>query len=210
METMSSAIHPRGYAYSAIQNILRSTTCNGCDGSLGVDGVGGLAGVAALKHPRALALLVHLVPVPQPDERAPRDVAGVPEVEGEEHDDDRDGEHIVVRDWGQPSELEASTKNNSHNPHSTYTAIAAERNAYSAKSAAGCELALRMPACGQHWGGGAHNTGLGLGCGAGDEDDGFGAARLRVGRVADVAAGEGGRGGRRVVVRLDRAAEEGC
>lgn len=46
--------------------------------------------VAALKHPAALSILVHLVPVPQTHERAARDITGVPKVEREEDDDNRD------------------------------------------------------------------------------------------------------------------------
>lgn len=106
-ETISSAVQPRGYAYRAIQNILHGQLAYQQTSSLyslGVNRVRGTAlrlptsvvcsecvtHVSRLEDPGTLALLVDLVPIPQSDERAPSDVASVPEVEREQDDNDDD------------------------------------------------------------------------------------------------------------------------
>lgn len=178
---MSSATQPSGYEYSAIQNIFASMGLAGRDGC---DQRGSHPGgqrllstmaliralsprsrathIPRLKHPRALALIIHLVPVPQSNKSAASDVllsapvyplplarrtlvfqksklrrTTTSTVERTK----LSVTEVSTRPYTQLSRLRVY----SQNPHSTYTAIAAERKKYSATNAPGCEEDLRMP-----------------------------------------------------------------
>lgn len=100
--TKRRRIHAPGKAYIAIQNIFESTALEGWEGcARESEGLGcarergrGRGGVRThaprLEHPEGRPVVVYLVPEPQADEHAARDVSDRPEVEREEdHDEDR-------------------------------------------------------------------------------------------------------------------------